>query len=465
MRSTKKIRLTLKNIVLSFIFLFFSLNYAVAQSHTILVLDTSRSVSDEKYFTTVKEIVKNIVASLSKQDKISLFTFDSKLTQILFKEPATSQNLTITINELKPRGSWTYTALMLKQIVNFLQVQNDEVINLFIFSDGLDNPPPSESTVFTDYQGSNSKVFYVYHKEDQTQKNLIRTAFPNVILQKISQDEGDTQEVNSAILKYLLPYTSIELQGGLNGLLPTDVESVIVLNVIANKVVAGKEGILNVKSNYDLFNKSPNRQTRFVIQEGANNFRLPYSIKNSFQGKAANIEFQFALAEEPTKYLNEKNIKIKIAELAFLEKLYKLPLYSIPFLFVVFMLFYIFYRIIHYQLFTPIIEMSYKLQNHSKNLLDKDLGINTVNMGIVDNGKYVISSRPDAFLVLPELSNYTELTLIKKGKKFKSKLLIHKSSIRSILALDGGRVKKARIRNGSVFCLDNYIFSFKTNLD
>ena len=465
MRSTKKIRLTLKSIVLSFIFLFFSLNYAVAQSHTILVLDTSRSVSDEKYFTTVKEIVRNIVASLSKQDKVSLFTFDSKLTQILFKEPVTSQNLTITINELKPRGSWTYTALMLKQIVNFLQVQNDEVINLFIFSDGLDNPPPSKSTVFTDYQGSNSKVFYVYRKEDQKQKNLIRTAFPNVILQKLSQDDGDTQEVSSAILKYLLPYTSIELQGGLNGLLPTDIESVIVLNVIANKVVAGKEGILNVKSNYDLFNKSPNRQTRFVIQEGANNFRLPYSIKNSFQGKAANIEFQFALAEEPTKYLNEKNIKIKIAELAFLEKLYKLPLYSIPFLFVVFMLFYIFYRIIHYQLFTPMIEMSYKLQNHNKNLLDKDLGINTVNMGIVDNGKYVISSRPDAFLVLPELSNYTELTLIKKGKKFKSKLLIHKSSIRSILALDGGRVKKARIRNGSVFCLDNYIFSFKTNLD
>ena len=452
----------MKIISFTILFLLFYLGSVFAQSHTVFVLDTSKSVLRSAYLETMKENIKNITRFMSEENEITLFTFDQEVNLILTKKNITQSNIYEKIDAILAEGSWTYSELMLKEVVAFLQNEYGKPVNLFIFSDGINDPPPGESTNFGTYTNTNSSISYFYYTEQNEQKDLILRAFPNAKIQKLTGILETDSAIITTNLNQLIPTVQIEFQEGIRGQLATGVDLNLSINITANKAASGKEALLNIIPSTNIFNQAPEPQTRFIIQEGLNNFRFPYKIKNIFQGKEAKINFILNLAETPENF-SKWNIDIKIAPLPFLEKLYKLPLYVIPTLFLLLIFLYILYIFLRYQFFVPVIKMSYQLtsKQHKK---DIEPIVSSIDMGLLKEQTYTISSNPDAFLVLPEISKYTELILIKKGKKFKTRLLIHSRTIRNITTLDGRRMKKKKIKNGTTFQLDKYIFSFKTNL-
>lgn len=454
----------MKKFIISIFCLFFYFNYAFAQSHTVFVLDTSKSVLQNQYFDTMKESINEIISFLDEDNEISLFTFDEEVKKVFIKKIISENNIQDNISSIAAEGFWTDTRLMLKEVVEFLQNEYGKPVNLYIFSDGIDDPSPNKEVLedFEVYNNENSNIVYVYYveQENEEQKELILEAFPQILLQRLTGSSVSDSQILITNLNELIPKAQIEFQEGIRGQLPTGVDSNLSINIIANQAASGKEALLNIIPSTNFFALYPERQTRFIIQEGINNFRFPYKIKNSFQGKTTNLNFTLSLAEAPEKSLQKRNANLQIAPLPFIERLYKLPLYAIPALFIALMLFYMIYRILYYQFFVPIIQMQYYLV---KNEEEKAV-VSSLEMGLLENIPYTISANPDAYLVLPELSKYAELVLVKKGKKFTTRLLIHSRSLRNVTTLDGKRVNKRRIKNGAAFQLDNYIFRFKTNL-
>jgi hypothetical protein len=453
----------IKRIMLSLLLGVISLGHLAAQSHSVFVLDTSISVLQANYFGAMKQNIKDIASGLHEEDQISLFRFDTDVEQILSKEVINQESFEAIIDQLEAQGQWTYTELMLKEVVDFLQNEYGRSVNLFIFSDGINDPPPNQSVSFGSYTNSDSNLRYYYNLDRGGQKNFIEQAFPDIISQKITDDREQNLVYITSELDAIVPNIEIEVQENSRGLLFSGVAAEFSLNVIANKAVEGKEGILDIAAGDSLFKKAPERQIRFILQEGVNNFRLPYEIKNTFQGRESKMSYTVSLAENPEKKLSRKDVLIEVASLPLLERFYKLPLYGIPAVFFIIILLYVLYRALRYYFFIPVIQISYQLVN-KKNPEEKG-AVNTLDMGVLETGSYSISSQPNAFLVLPELSRYSNLILIKKGKKFKTKLLVHKKSLHSLTSLQSKRIKRRKIRNGTTFQLENYIFSFKTNLD
>ena len=449
--------------------------HAFAQEKYVFVLDTSRSVTSRQIYSSFKEIIGEIINSTKENDQITFFTFDSDVIKKAEKE--NKSNVIPLFENINPTGLWTYTSLMLKEVVDYLN-ENYQPTQVFLLSDGIDDPPPNlagekQNTSFANYENSESNIFYIYYRENQTQKSLINKAFPNVISRQIRTGIESNQEIAISILDYFKPRTEIDING-LESPLATGKLQRFDLIVTANRAVIGKEALLRVKANVDLWknfsfsreNNNKEETQRFTLEKENNFNDISYIISDSFQGKESSISFQLSLVEDPTNNLVENNITISLIELPFLEKLYKLPLYSIPFLFFLVLVLYILYKFIRYQIFVPSIEMSYHHEGNKKGTENIGEPIkSSINVGGLANKKYTISSKPDAFLVLPELSSYAELILVKKGKKFKTRLLIHPSSLREISTLQGARIKKRRIKNKTTFRLENYVFSFRTNLE
>ena len=447
---------TFKKIIIFYLIIFASTNHILANQKTIFVLDTSQSVVSNTSINIMSETIKKIADEIGYQTEISFFTFDSEFQQILNNVIISKDEFYQKIDKIKADGVWTYSSLMLKELVNFLQTQGD--VNVFIFSDGLDDPPPGKTTDFDSYEDTNSNIFYFYYTSiSQKQKNLVREAFPQVVMEQMSSNLS--QDIVT-ILDEIIPIAEIEIVDGITNSIQTGIPKELVININANSAIEGKEALLYIESDKKIFRIAPSIQTRFILQKGLKNFRFPYQLKNSYQGENANIFITLSLAESPEDRLDSKNIDIQIAELPFIKKLYKLPLYAIPFFILLTILLYIIYCYMRYLFFIPVIKMSYRLINN------KNKGesiVNSLDLGTLENETYTISANPNAYLVLPELPRYSDLMLIKKGKKYKTRLFIHKSSLRSLYDLKGKIIRKRMIKNGTVFQMDNYIFSFKTN--
>ena len=125
---------------------------------------------------------------------------------------------------------------------------------------------------------------------------------------------------------------------------------------------------------------------------------------------------------------------------------------------------FVLYRIIRYQLFKPLIELTYWYDSSGLVETSGKTEKSKIELSSLQSGRYSISAKSDAFLVLPNLSSYDELVLIKKGKKFSTKVRIHPSSLRNLEGLGGGNIKRRRISNGTAFKLGRYTLSFRTNL-
>ena len=444
----------LKKTIIFYLLFLGSVN-SIWATHNIFVLDTSKSVTNNSSYSIMVETIKVIASKFAKDNEISFFTFDEDFNSLIDKQVVPEEKFNEILDTILVDGSWTYTSLMLSQLVN--RLKNEKAVNLFIFSDGIDDPPLNQFTDFDTYQNNESNLFYFYYRRNSNkQKKLIQSAFPDIYIKRFN---ANSQKEIESIIDEVIPRVEIEIISGLEGELKTGKKSEFIININSNKVAEGKEALLYVGVDKNIFNITPKIQNRFYLQEGINNFVFPYQIKNSFQNEAIKLLINVSLAESPEYSLDSKNIAIKIAELPFYEKLYKLPIYAIPLLIIFLFILFIIYRFVCYLLFVPVVRMSYRLIKD-----DETLMVNTVDLGTLKSGNYHISSSPDAFLVLPELSDFSVLSLVKKGKKYQTRVLIHRHSLRNISDENGRIIRKRGIKNGTNFYLENYHFTFQTNI-
>ena len=443
----------LKKIIIFYLLLLGSINSTWAVQN-IFVLDTSRSVINNTSYNIMVETIRAIINKFESDSEISLFTFDEEFDALIDRQVVSKERFNEVLDGIVVDGAWTYTSLMLSELVN--RLQNEETLNLFIFSDGIDDPPSNQFTNFDTYQNDNNNIFYFYYTDNPSrQRELIKSAFPNVLTRQLSSNlSEDIDSVNE-----IIPRAELEIVAGIEGEIVVGVEKKLIINVNANKIISGKEAILYVGADKNIFNLAPTIQNRFNLQDGINNFSFPYQIKNSFQNKTAKLFINVSLAESPEDSLDSKDITVKIAQLPFHQKLYKLPIYAIPLLIILIFILFILYRYIRYLFFIPVIKMSYQLVKG-----EEGSAINTVDLGKLKSGTYNISSGPDAFLVLPSLPNFVILSLIKKGKKYQTKIFIHRQSLRSLTDNRGRMLKKKQIKNGTSFYLEDYHFTFQTNI-
>lgn len=450
-------------ILLSTLFFLLGVSKTFGQSnHLVIVLDASLSTSNNRTFYHSQSLAIEVIKLLQTEDVASIFSFDARTIKRIDKSDEI-EKIVSSLNSIKPFGIWTNTALMLKEVTEFIEKQNS--VRLFIFSDGKDDQP-SNSIIsrFNQYDGKDSHVFYLYYlNDDELQRKLVTDAFPNTISKKIS-----TQVNPSSLARELVDYYVPRITMNFDGFFDDEVDSgkgVLNLNILANKALAGKDVLVNIGFPENLFKNFSAQGIRTSLTEGNNSLSFPYFIPYQFNGQSFDVKFTAALADDPLNPIVSKDVKLKVLELFFFEKMYLLPSFYIPISIVLLIILFIIYRIIRYQLFIPFIEMSYWFAGKNKDEDESSPNKNKMDFGVLENGKYKISSKADSFLVLPELSTYNELILIKKGKKFKTKLLIKSETLRNIIGVDGVRIKKKVIKNNTSFKLGDYIFSFRVNLD
>ena len=465
--NNKKTMFLIKSLMAFLIFFFSAFSVFGQSSHFVLVLDTSLSTIRNGSFSHSKAIANEILKEANADDKISIFSFDSKVTKVTGPENINLTKQFRDIDNIRARGLWTYTSLMLQEMVKYLNSQSSQPIKLFIFSDGIDDPPKgSFSRRIRRYNKPNSNVFYLsYSYSNSEQRELIKKAFPNVVIKRLTKEQ-DAKVVTENLQDYFIPRIELNFQNNFSEPIISGVDSEIQLDIKANKAAAGQEVILKAEVPVGLFKNFEKQRDRIILKENSNIINLPYTIAYSAEAKSFKLNFSLAAPQDPLDPILSQEVNIRVAALPFIEKLYKLPLFYIPALIILAILAFIIYKIIRYQLFTPFIEMTYWYSpSRDSESSDKEITKGSIEVGALDNGNYTISSKADAFLVLPNLSSYDDLVLIKKGKKFKTKLRIHSSSIRNVSTLDGGRIKTKIIKNNATMKLGNYTLSFKNNLD
>ena len=160
---------------------------ALAQSpekakHIILVLDTSLSISQNNISTSMQEITKEVLSRKKTDDIVTIITFNTRASKRVDRSQEDIEYLLKKTSNYRPVGGWTFTAAMLQKLVQEASRKENKsyIQNIFILSDGLDDPPTRRNINLDRFQGK-ARVFYIrYLKDDTTQEELIRQVFPQV---------------------------------------------------------------------------------------------------------------------------------------------------------------------------------------------------------------------------------------------------------------------------------------------
>ncbi len=459
---------------------------ALAQSlgkskHIILVLDTSLSVFQNNISTSMQEIVKEVLSRKKADDIVTIITFSTGVTKRVDRSQEDVEDLLKKTANYRPVGNWTFTAAMLQKLVQEASRKENKsyVQNIFILSDGLDDPPTRININLDRFQGK-ARVFYIRSlKDDTTQEELIRQVFPQVSIKTIDVLNPDNILQNLALLDDDFTLKGVSLQFPIDfKLIAGGKKESFKVRILANSRLASKKFIFKAETDSSIFKQQTtgkqkkqnfrlqnSTKTDIRLEEGDNSLEIPYFVSKPEEGKTYNILFSLALAQDPSNPLLSKNVKLNVVILTFFEKFYQLPIIYFVLLFIgLAIVVFVLYRIIRYQLFKPLIELTYWYDSSGLVETSGKTEKSKIELSSLQSGRYSISAKSDAFLVLPNLSSYDELVLIKKGKKFSTKVRIHPSSLRNLEGLGGGNIKRRRISNGTAFKLGRYTLSFRTNL-
>ncbi len=446
--------------------------------HIILLLDTSGSVAENQMVEPIQAIAKEVLSRKKADDIVSILTFSTRVLKRVDRSQEDIEGLFEKVKSYRSSGGWTFTAAMLKKLVQEISREESYARHIFILSDGLDDPPTKTPIDLDRFQGA-ARVFYIRALTENTaQETLIKQVFPQVSVKIVDINNPLIVQKSLALLDDDFTLKGVALQ------LPLDFKFIadrknesFKVQISANDRLAGKKFVFKAEADNPIFKQQIDEKKKknfqlessakfnVQLQEGANSFVVPYFIPETEAGKIYDVVFSLALPQDAGSPLFSKDIQVNVIALTFFEKFAQLPIVYFVLLFIgLAIVIFILYRCIRYQLFKPLIELTYWYDNSR---LEESTGKTEKSKMELSNllpGKYVISARPDAFLVLPNLSTYDELILIKKGKKFKTRVRIHTSSLRNLEGLGGGNIRKKRIRNGTAFKLGRYMLSFRTNL-
>ena len=448
------------------------------RKHIILVLDTSFSVSQNRMVEPIQAIVKEVLSRKKTDDVVSILTFSTRVSKRVDKSKEDAEDILKEIKNYNLLGGWTFTSAMLKKLVQEISREENKSYaqSVFILSDGLDDPPTKSSTDLSRFQGV-ANIFYIRAlTENANQEALIRKVFPQANVKVVDIGKPLSVQKSLALLNDNFTFDGVVLQFPVDFKLIAGHKKVsFKVQILSDARLEGKRFIFKAEADNPIFKQQIDEKEDFdlqsstklniQLQEGVNSFTLPYFIAKTEAGKSYNVVFSLALAQDAANPLLSKDTRINVVKLTLFEKFYQLPVVFIVLLFIgLAIILFILYRVIRYQLFKPLVELTYWYEAARLEEPTIKTEKSRIELSNMPSGKYVISSKADAFLVLPNLSTYDELVLIKKGKKFKTRVRIHPSSLRNLEGLSGGNIRKRRIRNGTSFKLGRYTLSFRTNL-
>ena len=354
---------------------------ALAQSpekakHIILVLDTSLSISQNNISTSMQEITKEVLSRKKTDDIVTIITFNTRASKRVDRSQEDIEYLLKKTSNYRPVGGWTFTAAMLQKLVQEASRKENKsyIQNIFILSDGLDDPPTRRNINLDRFQGK-ARVFYIRSlKDDTTQEELIRQVFPQVSIKTIDVLNPASILESLTLLDDDFTLKGVSLQFPIDFKLIADSKKEsFKVHILANSKLAGKNFIFKAETDSFIFKQPTTRKQKkqnvqlqnntkinIRLEEGDNSLEIPYFIHKTEESKTYNILFSLSLAQDYSNSLLSKNVKLDVVTLTFFGKIYQLPIIYFVILFIVLsIVIFVIYRIIRYQLFKPLIELTY----------------------------------------------------------------------------------------------------------
>lgn len=131
---------------------FISLNSCSPKGRNwIFTIDVSGSMKDQNRLESVKATLLPLLQRVREGDRVLLVTFDGEVRMKVERSidsKADRDSLIATVSALEARGSWTHlTAALSEALAESKRFKQDETraqTSLFLFTDGRNDPPPSQ---------------------------------------------------------------------------------------------------------------------------------------------------------------------------------------------------------------------------------------------------------------------------------------------------------------------------------
>ena len=338
-------------LLISFFFLLFLGGFfpALAQDsgkakHIILVMDTSLSVSWNNVVEPMQAVIKEVLSRKKTDDIVSILTFNSGVLKRVDRSEEDIEYLLKKTENYSPEGGWTFTAAMLKKLVQEISREGNKSYaqSIFIISDGLDDPPTKNTIELDVFQGK-ANVFYIRPlTEDRTQEKLIKQVFPQVSVKVIDVDNPLSIQQSLALLDDDFTLKGVVLQFPIDfNLIANRKKESFKVQILANARLAGREFVFKAEAENPMFRQQIGEEKKdqkqdfrlqssikrnIQLQEGSNSFTIPYFIPATEAGKVYNVVFSLALAQDSANPLLAKNTQLTVESLSFFEKFSRLPI-------------------------------------------------------------------------------------------------------------------------------------------